>query len=147
MSKKPISKTDHPDTKDAGMQRQNAPLILGGGDQSDTFMIQNTQFMIRNTQKAALGSSHNTHIDAHTTPSAQLDANSQSDTNDSQTTLACPNCSRRVIWSPTNPHRPFCSDRCQLLDLGAWASEQHRFAGEPVYAEAHTPANPEYEYD
>jgi len=31
-----------------------------------------------------------------------------------------------------NPDRPFCSERCRLIDLGAWASERFRIAGEPV---------------
>ena len=31
-----------------------------------------------------------------------------------------------------NPYRPFCSDRCRVLDLAAWASEKYRIAGDPV---------------
>lgn len=31
-----------------------------------------------------------------------------------------------------NPHRPFCSRRCRLADLGAWAAERYRVAGEPL---------------
>lgn len=31
-----------------------------------------------------------------------------------------------------NPWRPFCSERCKMLDLSAWASERYRIAGEPV---------------
>jgi endogenous inhibitor of DNA gyrase (YacG/DUF329 family) len=30
-----------------------------------------------------------------------------------------------VEWSAASPTRPFCSDRCKLIDLGAWASEEH----------------------
>jgi len=37
-----------------------------------------------------------------------------------------------------NPHRPFCSQRCQLLDLDGWTSERHRIPGEPV---VETPAD------
>jgi endogenous inhibitor of DNA gyrase (YacG/DUF329 family) len=38
----------------------------------------------------------------------------------------CPRCAARVIWSSDNPWRPFCSERCKMMDLGAWASESYR---------------------
>jgi endogenous inhibitor of DNA gyrase (YacG/DUF329 family) len=38
----------------------------------------------------------------------------------------CPKCGKPVEWSPTNRHRPFCSERCRVIDLGAWASESYR---------------------
>jgi len=47
------------------------------------------------------------------------------------TTLPCPNCHKPVQWSSDNPFRPFCSERCQLIDFGAWANEEHSIAGEP----------------
>lgn len=47
-------------------------------------------------------------------------------------TLACPVCKQQVTWSEQFPHRPFCSERCKLIDLGDWASEAHRIAGEPM---------------
>ena len=34
----------------------------------------------------------------------------------------CPTCKREVLWGPESPYRPFCSDRCRLIDLGAWFS-------------------------
>jgi endogenous inhibitor of DNA gyrase (YacG/DUF329 family) len=37
----------------------------------------------------------------------------------------CPTCKREVEWSPQSAWRPFCSERCKLIDLGAWFSEQH----------------------
>ena len=40
--------------------------------------------------------------------------------------VACPTCRKPVHWSPTNRYRPFCSKRCQTIDLGAWASEEYR---------------------
>ena len=43
--------------------------------------------------------------------------------------LTCPGCKARVKWSPRNPSRPFCSERCRLLDLGEWAAEGHRIPG------------------
>ncbi|MCG6657006.1 DNA gyrase inhibitor YacG [Halomonas campisalis] len=49
--------------------------------------------------------------------------------------VACPECRRKVEWREDNPHRPFCSERCKLLDLGAWAEESHRIAGEPAMDE------------
>jgi len=50
--------------------------------------------------------------------------------------LPCPQCSTRVVWSAENTYRPFCSRRCQLLDLGAWADETHRIGGESAMDEA-----------
>jgi endogenous inhibitor of DNA gyrase (YacG/DUF329 family) len=37
--------------------------------------------------------------------------------------VKCPTCRRETDWS-TSPFRPFCSERCRLIDLGAWLSEQ-----------------------
>lgn len=39
--------------------------------------------------------------------------------------VACPICSQLAEFSPDNTFRPFCSERCKLIDLGLWASEQH----------------------
>jgi endogenous inhibitor of DNA gyrase (YacG/DUF329 family) len=36
-----------------------------------------------------------------------------------------------VAWAG-NPYRPFCSQRCRVADLGAWAAERYRVAGEPI---------------
>jgi len=41
----------------------------------------------------------------------------------------CPNCGAEVAWVPENRFRPFCSERCRLADLGAWATERYRVAG------------------
>lgn len=40
------------------------------------------------------------------------------------TLVKCPTCDRELEWSPASPFRPFCSDRCRLIDLGAWLSEE-----------------------
>lgn len=40
------------------------------------------------------------------------------------TVVKCPTCERRVEWSDAFPWRPFCSERCRLIDLGAWFSEE-----------------------
>jgi hypothetical protein len=39
--------------------------------------------------------------------------------------ITCPICRRTTTWEE-NPWRPFCSERCKLIDLGKWASEQYR---------------------
>jgi endogenous inhibitor of DNA gyrase (YacG/DUF329 family) len=53
--------------------------------------------------------------------------------------VACPTCRKPVHWSPTNRFRPFCSKRCQLIDLGAWASEDYRIPAEDVDLDAEVP--------
>lgn len=40
----------------------------------------------------------------------------------------CPTCNKPVEWKPENRFRPFCSDRCKKIDLGAWANEEYRVA-------------------
>ena len=40
--------------------------------------------------------------------------------------VACPLCGAQTPFSVENPWRPFCSERCKLIDLGAWASEAYR---------------------
>jgi endogenous inhibitor of DNA gyrase (YacG/DUF329 family) len=41
------------------------------------------------------------------------------------TIVKCPTCRRSVEWSAASLYRPFCSDRCRLIDLGAWLTEKH----------------------
>ena len=48
----------------------------------------------------------------------------------SQTKVNCPQCQKEVIWHSSSPFRPFCSNRCKMLDLGAWANEDHVIAGD-----------------
>ncbi|MES1981465.1 MAG: DNA gyrase inhibitor YacG [Pseudomonadota bacterium] len=43
-----------------------------------------------------------------------------------QPVVACPQCGKDVIWNNDNPYRPFCSERCKLIDLGQWATESYR---------------------
>jgi len=47
--------------------------------------------------------------------------------------IQCPTCKKSIEWSEQFPLRPFCSERCQLIDLGDWASETNRLAGNSVY--------------
>ncbi|HCM1961334.1 TPA: DNA gyrase inhibitor YacG [Salmonella enterica subsp. salamae serovar 56:l,v:z39] len=44
------------------------------------------------------------------------------------TVVSCPTCGKPVVWGETSPFRPFCSKRCQLIDLGEWAAEEKRIA-------------------
>jgi len=37
-----------------------------------------------------------------------------------------------VPWLPEQPFRPFCSERCKLIDLGEWVMEEKRIPGEPL---------------
>lgn len=37
----------------------------------------------------------------------------------------CPHCSKPVLWDDKHTFKPFCSERCKLIDLGAWADEQY----------------------
>jgi endogenous inhibitor of DNA gyrase (YacG/DUF329 family) len=52
--------------------------------------------------------------------------------------VRCPTCRRDVDWEAA-PFRPFCSERCRLIDLGAWLAEQHAIAGESVPAQEGAP--------
>lgn len=45
-------------------------------------------------------------------------------------TVVCPACKGKSIYAPSNPFRPFCSQRCKNIDLGAWASEDFRMPAE-----------------
>jgi len=38
--------------------------------------------------------------------------------------VTCPGCGGASVYAASNPYRPFCSERCKQIDLGAWASEQ-----------------------
>jgi endogenous inhibitor of DNA gyrase (YacG/DUF329 family) len=45
--------------------------------------------------------------------------------------VKCPTCGTEVAWVPDNKFRPFCSERCKQIDLGAWASEKYVIGGKP----------------
>jgi uncharacterized protein len=40
-------------------------------------------------------------------------------------TVPCPTCAKPVTWSPESKFRPFCCERCRLIDLGEWLTEGH----------------------
>lgn len=46
--------------------------------------------------------------------------------------VACPTCKKQVKWDINNAFRPFCCERCKLIDLGAWADGSHAVPGELV---------------
>jgi endogenous inhibitor of DNA gyrase (YacG/DUF329 family) len=56
--------------------------------------------------------------------------------------VACPTCGKASPYGPDNRFRPFCCERCKLIDLGAWAEENYRVAvkGEDSDAVASEPA-------
>ena len=43
--------------------------------------------------------------------------------------VTCPNCKKETAWEE-NPFRPFCSERCRLIDLGKWASDEYRISSD-----------------
>ena len=45
--------------------------------------------------------------------------------------VICPSCAGDSVYSSANAFRPFCSERCKGIDLGAWASEGFKLAAEP----------------
>ena len=54
----------------------------------------------------------------------------------------CPRCGTPVEWGPGAPFRPFCSERCKLLDFGAWATESYRIPAEDPPDDDEPPAGP-----
>ncbi|MGI9025569.1 MAG: DNA gyrase inhibitor YacG [Burkholderiaceae bacterium] len=51
--------------------------------------------------------------------------------------VKCPTCGTPVQWCADSPFRPFCSERCKNVDLGAWASERY------AIPDAHRPGEDE----
>jgi len=56
--------------------------------------------------------------------------------------VSCPRCGAQVKWITENPFRPFCSERCKLIDLGDWAMERYRV---PVEENKNAPDDQERE--
>ena len=57
--------------------------------------------------------------------------------------VRCPACGKQALYAPENPARPFCSPRCRSVDLGAWATESYRVAGEtPPDGDSPGPGHP-----
>ena len=55
-----------------------------------------------------------------------------------QKLVTCPQCGTGVAWDSKNAYRPFCSERCKMIDLGAWATESYRV---PVQDDKDTPVD------
>jgi len=47
---------------------------------------------------------------------------------DISTQVKCPTCGKYIAWSKEQPWRPFCSERCRVIDLGGWADESYRIS-------------------
>lgn len=59
--------------------------------------------------------------------------------------IKCPECGKTTEYSPENKYRPFCSNRCRLIDLGEWIegkykidSEENYHSSEPLQDESNT---------
>jgi endogenous inhibitor of DNA gyrase (YacG/DUF329 family) len=52
-------------------------------------------------------------------------------------TMRCPICKKPVDATPVNRYRPFCSERCRMVDLGTWAGEDYRVPGAAVEDREH----------
>ncbi len=48
------------------------------------------------------------------------------DSQPKQIVILCPICQKQTVYSSSNRHRPFCSERCQIMDRANWASEAYR---------------------
>ena len=44
--------------------------------------------------------------------------------------VKCPTCKKEVVYSKENLFRPFCSEKCRLVDLGQWFEEDYSIAGD-----------------
>lgn len=63
---------------------------------------------------------NSTHKNVHNDANIKIDTISQSSAN--QNLYPCPQCKSMTTWQD-NPHKPFCSPRCKLIDLSTWADE------------------------
>lgn len=54
--------------------------------------------------------------------------------------VACPTCQKLTLYSAENRYRPFCSERCKMIDLGEWANEGYKIPDK-------TPTNQFDDYD
>lgn len=55
--------------------------------------------------------------------------------------VKCPTCNKPVNWQAQQKSKPFCSERCKLIDLGEWATEKNVIAGDPTSSELPTDSN------
>ena len=57
--------------------------------------------------------------------------------------ISCPRCGARAPYSSDHPWRPFCSERCRTIDLGAWATESYRIPVPDTQADEVADAEPD----
>jgi len=58
-----------------------------------------------------------------------------------QIIVSCPNCQKEITWDEQHKFRPFCCERCKLIDLGEWAAEKHKIPGDSINSE------PDFEFN
>ena len=51
--------------------------------------------------------------------------------------VKCPTCKKPVEWNQQSKFKPFCTERCRLIDLGEWASENHVITDDSASIEEH----------
>jgi endogenous inhibitor of DNA gyrase (YacG/DUF329 family) len=56
--------------------------------------------------------------------------------------VACPACGKSAVYAASNRWRPFCSERCRISDLGAWATESYRIPAKPGEEDGAQPDDP-----
>jgi endogenous inhibitor of DNA gyrase (YacG/DUF329 family) len=49
--------------------------------------------------------------------------------------VACPNCNKNVAWTAESRWKPFCSERCKMIDLGEWFEETNRISDDQESAQ------------
>jgi endogenous inhibitor of DNA gyrase (YacG/DUF329 family) len=47
--------------------------------------------------------------------------------------VACPTCRKSIVYDIKNPSRPFCSERCKVIDTAGWAEESFRIPSETSF--------------
>jgi endogenous inhibitor of DNA gyrase (YacG/DUF329 family) len=58
------------------------------------------------------------------------------------TIVDCPTCGKKVEWAEQSKFRPFCSNRCKQIDLGAWAEEKYSIPAVSVPDESESSIKP-----
>lgn len=54
--------------------------------------------------------------------------------------VRCPQCNKVIEYSANNEYRPFCSERCRLIDLGEWMTEKNTIPDDETPASEMFPA-------
>jgi endogenous inhibitor of DNA gyrase (YacG/DUF329 family) len=62
--------------------------------------------------------------------------------NPAERRAACPSCGQPALLTPANSFRPFCSERCKLLDFGAWVSQRYSIPASPDTGDDDAPQAP-----